>query len=241
MSARNALPLNGVFGPTWQGEGPHAGRLCHFIRLGQCNLSCTWCDTPDTWDTLRYDVGAHNPWTPVERIADQLAQLPPAPLVVVSGGEPLLHQRRPAFTQLLAHLTGRGITVHVETNATIPPTEDAAARIGHFTASPKLANNGADPLRRRIQPRALYALADLSEQGKACFKFVASTPADLDEVDTLADTYRIPSRAVWIMPEGTHPGPLMETHRTLAEQILERGYNTTTRLHTLLWGNERNR
>ena len=45
-------PVSEVFGPTLQGEGPHAGRPCHFIRLGGCNLSCSWCDTP-------YSTGQH--------------------------------------------------------------------------------------------------------------------------------------------------------------------------------------
>lgn len=77
--APHTLPLNSVFGPTYQGEGPHTGTRCHFIRLGQCQLSCTWCDTPDTWDHTRYDVAAENPWTPIETILDRLDALPPAP------------------------------------------------------------------------------------------------------------------------------------------------------------------
>ena len=35
-----------VFGPTVQGEGPYAGRVCHFLRLGGCDYRCSWCDTP---------------------------------------------------------------------------------------------------------------------------------------------------------------------------------------------------
>ena len=44
-----------VFGPTFQGEGPSAGRRAMFLRLGRCNLDCAWCDTPYTWDWSRFD------------------------------------------------------------------------------------------------------------------------------------------------------------------------------------------
>src|SRR5262245_52198924 len=50
-----SLVVSEVFGPTWQGEGPSIGRRCGFVRLGRCNLACTWCDTPYTWDWERYD------------------------------------------------------------------------------------------------------------------------------------------------------------------------------------------
>lgn len=237
----NKLPLNAVFGPTYQGEGPHTGTRCHFIRLGRCNLSCTWCDTPDTWDHTRYDVAAENPWTSVEDILARLDALPRAPLVVLSGGEPLLHQRRPGMSQLLTELHNQGTRVHAETNGTIPPTEDLTQTVEHFTVSPKLANNGADPARKRIKPRALDAFTRLANRGKACFKFVASTPNDLTELDQLVNEYALPAHAVWVMPEGTTTDQILHTHRHLAPHLTKRPYNTTTRLHTLLWNNEKDR
>lgn len=54
----HSLVVSEVFGPTHQGEGPHAGQLCAFVRLMGCNLSCSWCDTPYTWDASRYDLKA---------------------------------------------------------------------------------------------------------------------------------------------------------------------------------------
>ena len=42
-----------MFGPTVQGEGPYAGRVCHFLRLGGCDYRCSWCDTPYAVDPVQ--------------------------------------------------------------------------------------------------------------------------------------------------------------------------------------------
>src|SRR5437764_321458 len=47
-ATRDTLVVSEVFGPTAQGEGPALGRRCGFVRLGGCNLSCSWCFAPDT-------------------------------------------------------------------------------------------------------------------------------------------------------------------------------------------------
>ena len=38
------LDIQEIF-PTIQGEGPRVGTPSIFIRLGGCNLACTFCDT----------------------------------------------------------------------------------------------------------------------------------------------------------------------------------------------------
>ena len=32
-----------------QGEGPHVGQSTLFVRFGECDLRCRWCDSPHTW------------------------------------------------------------------------------------------------------------------------------------------------------------------------------------------------
>lgn len=232
------LAVSEVFGPTVQGEGPSTGRSAVFLRFMDCNLACSWCDTPYTWDATRFDLDAETTYrTPAElaRFVHDAA----APLVVITGGEPMLLSRRPAFLHLLERLGELPVEVEVETNGTIPPhrpVTDAA----RYNVSPKLGNAGM-PTTRTQRHRALHAYTALAHAGRAVFKFVASHPDDLDEVAALVDTFGIPDRAVWIMPEGTTVVRLIDTARVLAAEVATRGWNLTPRLHALLWPGERNR
>lgn len=36
-----------------QGEGPHVGASTLFVRFGECDLRCRWCDSPGTWEPAR--------------------------------------------------------------------------------------------------------------------------------------------------------------------------------------------
>ena len=221
-----------VFGPTVQGEGASVGRRCGFVRLGRCNLDCRWCDTAFTWDWERFDPATELTPMPTVAVVDALAAMH-VDRVVVTGGEPLLQQRR--LVPLLQACVERGWFVEVETNGTIAPDDDVAALVGTFNVSPKLANSGV-PLDRRIRPAALAALL---ATGKAVFKLVAAGPDDLPEIDELVERHGL--APVWVMPEGTEPATVVAGMRALAEPVIARGWNLTTRLHVLLWGDERGR
>jgi 7-carboxy-7-deazaguanine synthase len=221
-----------VFGPTFQGEGPSIGRRAGFVRLGRCNLDCGWCDTPYTWDWTRYDPKAELRSEPVEGIVAQLAGMAPE-IVVVTGGEPLLQQRR--LVPLLQACRQHGWPVEIETNGTLAPDPALVPLVAQWNVSPKLANSGI-PQDRRIRPDALTALV---ATGRAVFKFVVEGPDELDEVADLVDAHDL--RPVWLMPEGTDAATVLDGARRLAEPALARGWNVTPRLHILLWGNERGR
>lgn len=244
----HVLPLAEVFGPTVQGEGPHCGRPARFIRLGRCNLSCgkgnaSWqCDTPYTWDTERFDVDRECPDTDVDEVLTRAAAIP-ARITVLTGGEPLVHQRKAAFEYLLwmlVHPPGRPFgQIHVETNGTIAPTATVGLAVDHFTVSPKLANSG-ESIRHRVRSMALRAFNNVPELYGAtvAFKFVCTDPQDLVEVDQLVVDHDLDPDRVWIMPGGTTVTEIVRHHRELADAVLQRGYSTTTRLHTLLWPTE---
>jgi 7-carboxy-7-deazaguanine synthase len=221
---------------TWQGEGPSLGRKCSFIRLGGCNLHCAWCDTPFTWDAARFDLREQITNRPVAEVVEQVESHGTS-MVVVTGGEPLLHQHRPGWVALIRRLRDRGFRIEVETNGTRAPTAQTGNDVTEFNVSPKLAHAG-DPEGLRIN-RA--ALTDLVRGGKAVFKFVVAEIAQLDEVAAICKLAGIPHGRVWIMPEGTDAATVTARARLLADPVLARGWNMTTRLHVLIWGDERGR
>lgn len=94
------LPVNEMF-ETMQGEGPLQGFPATFIRLAGCNLCCKWCDTEYT--------------TYTKKSVEWLSQNCLSPLVVITGGEPLIHNVVP----LVKALAENGKTVQIETNGTL--------------------------------------------------------------------------------------------------------------------------
>ncbi|MBZ4418756.1 7-carboxy-7-deazaguanine synthase [Myxococcus sp. RHSTA-1-4] len=122
---------------TLQGEGAQAGRAAVFLRFSGCNLwsglerdrergpgGCSrWCDT----DFVGLDGSGGGRFTSADALADAVAAEWPqthaeeqAPMVVCTGGEPLLQLDVP----LLDALHARGFFVAVETNGTKPVPEE---------------------------------------------------------------------------------------------------------------------
>jgi 7-carboxy-7-deazaguanine synthase len=226
------LLVSEIFGPTLQGEGPSVGRRCGFLRLGGCNLDCSWCDTPYTWDWHRF-----RPEQELRRMetAEVVAAIEAmgVDMLVVTGGEPLLQGR--ALLPLLAAAGERGWRVEVETNGTLAPPPELVSAVAQFNVSPKLANSGIAE-ERRLRPAALATLRDT---GRAVFKFVAAGVADLDEIEALARDRGLDP--VYVMPEGTTAEVVTARLRELAGPALERGFHVTPRLHIVLWGDGRGR
>lgn len=94
---------------TLQGEGFHQGKAAYFIRLGGCDVGCVWCDVKESWNA---DI--HPRYTVEELI--QFVQATPAPLAVITGGEPLMHQ----LDALTTALKAAGIQTNIETSGAHP-------------------------------------------------------------------------------------------------------------------------
>ncbi|MGX1909343.1 7-carboxy-7-deazaguanine synthase QueE [Streptomyces phaeochromogenes] len=230
---RTTLPVNEVF---WdgvvQGEGPYAGRACGFIRLGLCNLKCPPCDTHQTWDTSRHDLAETCPETPVEETVSLL----PGNLrmVVISGGEPLIWQRTPAFTTMLKLLSLRNIEIHVETNGTLAPAPENNLFIKHYSVSPKLsAMGGADPVTKRIKPTVIATFAEQAAAGTAVFKFVVENRAHIEEVARFAHRHKIDPSWVWVMPEASDTETLLARQPEVTAAGARLGFNSSTRMHMI--------
>lgn len=107
-STFNTLPVMEHF-YTIQGEGYHQGRAAYFIRLGGCDVGCVWCDVKESWD-----AGRHSKFT-IEDIISNIAKTP-AKLVVITGGEPLMHN----LDELTSALQAKGFETNIETSGAHP-------------------------------------------------------------------------------------------------------------------------
>jgi 7-carboxy-7-deazaguanine synthase len=98
------LPLMEDF-YTIQGEGFYQGSAAYFIRLGGCEVGCVWCDVKDSWD-----VNAH-PKVEIDLIVAK-AKASGTKIVVVTGGEPAMHDLKALTTTLQQS----GLRTHIETS-----------------------------------------------------------------------------------------------------------------------------
>jgi organic radical activating enzyme len=217
-----------------QGEGISIGVPSVFLRLATCNLSCRWCDTKYTWDWANFNYETEVVELDSTELQQKIQEFK-CPHMVITGGEPLLQQAE--LEPLVASLAEDGYTFEVETNGTIVPTPEMLRHIGQWNVSPKLRTSGNLPEERLI-PMALQVFAGLP---KAFFKFVIAAESDIDEVCSLRDQYNIPADRVLLMPEGRTPDGLQRKNEWLSEACLKHGFRFTTRLHIILWGDERGR
>ena len=94
---------------TIQGEGFYQGRAAYFIRLGGCDVGCVWCDVKDSWDANKHPLVLID--TLVKEVKNSLAQM-----VVITGGEPLMHD----LTLLTKALQRAGLETNIETSGSSP-------------------------------------------------------------------------------------------------------------------------
>jgi organic radical activating enzyme len=104
------LPLMEDF-YTLQGEGTYQGRAAYFIRLAGCDVGCVWCDVKESWA-----MDAH-PMVGLPVLV-QHARESGAPIAVITGGEPAMHN----LEALTRNLRAAGMRTHIETSGAHPLT-----------------------------------------------------------------------------------------------------------------------
>jgi len=218
-----------------QGEGELTGVPSVFIRTSGCNLRCNWCDTP---------YASWNPEGTERAVADLVDEVRshPAHHVVLTGGEPMIAKN---IRDLAAALRADGRHITIETAATVAP---AGIACDLASLSPKLANSAPDSRlpdawrerheATRWNPDAVRAWVDGYDYQ---FKFVVSTPADVEELERLLASLGrdIPRHKVLLMPEAISLERLRERAAWLGELCKARGYRYAHRLHIELYGNKR--
>lgn len=180
-TGRVTLPVMELFGPTLQGEGPQQGRPAYFVRFGGCDFRCTWCDSLHAVDPAT--VRSESRRLSSKEIVRELGALPAGPdLVVISGGNPALHE----LSELADLLHAAGYSIAVETQGT--RWKPWLASVDCLVVSPKGPSSGMDS---EVNRTALEAF--LSEAEKAGvrlhLKVVVFDDGDLGYARWIASTY----------------------------------------------------
>ena len=205
-----------------QGEGPSAGTPAQFVRLQGCDVGCHWCDTKYSWQPEGGEQLAR------EAVWDRARALGTAPMLVVTGGEPLEH---PDLATLLAEGLERWPRVEVETSGIAPPP------LSH----PRLAYN-VSPKLPSATPRwaASWSHApDWVREANATFKIVVGDPPDPEDACRLIRERQLPRGRVMLMPQGMTEAELRPRAARLAELCTREGLRMSPRLHIWLWGARR--
>jgi len=170
---------------------PYDTYLPHVVAWNltrRCNLSCTHCYiSAGPWQSTEDELSL----VECRRIVDQLVALNPAPLLILSGGEPLVREDLP---ELAAYAKGRGATVVVGTNGTTL-TEARVAMLKHAGVSgvavsvDSLEHDRHDLFRggRHALERTVEALARLRQARLDFVVQTTATPGNADEIPKLVD------------------------------------------------------
>jgi 7-carboxy-7-deazaguanine synthase len=112
-----------------QGEGAWAGVNAVFMRLGGCDVHCSFCDTKESWNPNLH------PLQTIDDIAQTVGRIKPA-IAVITGGEPLMHNLDPLTAAIRNEVNRLGIKqipIHLETSGAHPKSGD----FDWITLSPK--------------------------------------------------------------------------------------------------------
>jgi 7-carboxy-7-deazaguanine synthase len=166
MKTKDSLNLIEVFASV-QGETSLSGLPTTFIRLAQCNLRCTWCDTT-------YSFGRGQP-SSLDEIVEKV-EANGCRYVCVTGGEPLLQEN---VHPLMSRLCDLGYRLSLETSGSLT-TERVDPRV-HVILDVKCPKSGMseknlwsniDLLRPHDQVKFVIADAEDYQYSKAiCTKF----------------------------------------------------------------------
>ncbi len=204
------LEVQSVFA-TLQGEGPYTGVPSVFIRLGGCNLACTFCDTEfETYtstalDALLADVDAKATEKDI-RVRH---------LIVITGGEPL----RQNITPLCEALIARGFKIQIETNGTLyRPLPDAV----EIVCSPKNTGQGYFPIREDLLKR-INALKFIISKSNTQYGYVP---------DVGQAAHSIP---VYIQPMDEYNETRNAENLAFAKELaMSQGYRLSLQTHKIL-------
>ncbi|QCD53316.1 7-carboxy-7-deazaguanine synthase QueE [Campylobacter sp. RM16192] len=238
-----------------QGEGASSGKLAIFLRFAGCNLTCkgfgvskispktgealTGCDTIRAVYTSHFKYQNLTSQEILSIIKKYDKNLHQKPIVVITGGEPLLHYKNEDFINLVQNLLNENYEVHFETNGTIEVNFSKFELYKNctFAISVKLSASG-ETKAKRINKAALKAIKNSAKQ--SFYKFVINDELiqSRQAADEIFEILEICENDVFCMPQGYDKISLEKNARSVAEFCINFGFNYTDRVHIRLWGDK---
>lgn len=240
-----------IFGPTIQGEGADQGVPCLFARFGGCDFKCDWCDTP--YAVLPQSVRQAERLTPLE-IVERLETLNGGTFVtewvILSGGNPCLHDLGPLVTML--HLWKHKVSV--ETQGTV--WKQWLNKCNRVAVSPKPPSSGMETDLDKSQdfiwnldPQIVFLKVVIFDHNDYLFarelhNKVPGIPFFLSAGNDAGPTVGNPSRT----DERTNQQVALDliakyrwlVNRVLVDPMMD-DVQVQCQQHVLLWGNQRGR
>lgn len=212
-------PVSEVF-QSFQGEGRNAGRNAVFVRFWGCNLACTWCDTPYSWQADKID---HQVKLPTDFIAELITtKFNTASVVIFTGGEPSLYEKQIRAIQDAIEEKGMYPLWEIETNG----SKELTGNYDQINISPKLPSSGNKP----------YEIKAADEHTSFDFKFVIGSAEDIVEMEKIIEKHDARPHHVYLMPLGTTVEQQLESSKLIVPYALAKGYNLSIRQHIFLFG-----
>lgn len=213
------LPVNSIY-PTIQGEGTYTGTPSFFVRLQGCPVGCQWCDERPTWELnpayqlahLREVMQGTPHWCNAtsEEIIREALKHKGIGHVVITGGEPCIHDLQP----LVDTFREKGYSVQIETSCTFPVPIGA-----WITASPKVDMPGG----YKVIPEVVREAHEI--------KYPVGKAAHVERLRELLTLWRIPpEKPIFLQPLSQS----IKATRACIQACLDYGFRLSVQTHKYL-------
>lgn len=241
MSGSKTVRVDEIFGPVVQGEGPLAGSITYFVRLGGCSFRCAWCDTLHAV----LPEYRHN-WKPMtaQEIVNKVSTMVPGHgvrhSITISGGNPANQD----CSDLISALQESAFKVTMETQG--DHARPWMRALDMLVVSPKPPSSGMDN-----DLEVVAQCFNYSKRHNCALKLVVGDDIDFDwaidtfnKLRTLSPTMPpiLYMQPVTINADGG-PADLLKAYRWLCEKsvTIAEDVRVIPQLHALAYGNERGR
>lgn len=201
----NILKVQNIF-LTFQGEGPYTGFPAVFIRLGGCNLACSFCDTE--FESF-YEISVDD----IIKKVKELTESTNCSLVIITGGEPF----RQSINLLCKTLLKNNFIVQIETNGTLYQEIDDHVEV---VCSPKLSSDKYYPIREDLKKHIV------------AYKFLISK--NLAGYQQVPD-WDFEGKRVYVQPIDEYDADKNQQNNKLAMEIaMKKGYIFSVQIHKII-------